>query len=275
MTAVLRGGQWLSGVVTLQSCKGLHYIISIMKACIYPSSSNQRASQPRPASGVSSPRQCSGPDLAGLESLGYKHPFPRGSQTEPQLSPGTAPLLSAACVRAVNRVSREEHGHPGKERSWGARESQGHRKADYLQLGNGNTRASNIRKRSWIISFPNHFGTPRVNSYPQPPTPIPRSQHISFPGCARANFLIFPLLRCSPMIKTGIQTLPPWRGFYHRFHTSVHLSHQAPWYFRRAGGEDPGEGRAPPGWRHFSLRSLNSSSGSRDHPCASPYTIIT
>lgn len=28
------------------------------------------------------------------------------------------------------------------------------------------------------------------------------------------------------MIKTRIETLSPWREFYHRFHTSGHLSHE-------------------------------------------------
>lgn len=68
-------------------------------------------------------------------------------------------------------------------------------------------------------------------------------EQLSCPDVSMYLFLsvhIFPLLYYSPMIKTGIQTLPPQRGFYHRFYSSVHLSHQAPQYCRRAGGEDGG-----------------------------------
>lgn len=90
-------------MVMLQSCRGLHYIFSIIKACIYLSTSKQRASQPRPASGMSSPRQRLGPDLAGAERLGYKQRFSRRSLTELQLLLRTALLLAAACVGAVNR----------------------------------------------------------------------------------------------------------------------------------------------------------------------------
>lgn len=84
------------------------------------------------------------------------------------------------------------------------------------------------------------------DSYQQASTPIHRSRHISFPKCSHADYFIFPLLCYSPVIKTGIETLSPWREFYHRFHTPGHLSHQAPRNCRRAGGEDGGEGRAPP-----------------------------
>lgn len=90
------------------------------------------------------------------------------------------------------------------------------------------------------ICFPNHLGTSQGDSYQQASTPIHRNHHISSPRCAHADYFIFPLLCYSPMIKTGIETLAPWREFYHRFHTSGHLSHQAPRNCR-AGVEDGGK----------------------------------
>jgi len=96
------GGEQLSDTATLQSCKGSPYILSIIKAGIYLSTSTQRSSQPRCASGASSPRQHSDPDRAGAGRSAP--PFSRGLPAEPQLPPGTAPLLPAACVGAVTRA---------------------------------------------------------------------------------------------------------------------------------------------------------------------------
>lgn len=219
-------------------------------------------------------------------------------QGVPNQTPGApqdSPFADCSLHRVHWQREKSRHGHPGKEDSdTGVTGPQ----KDYLQLANSNAKPSNTRNISWI-SFPKHFGTSQGDNYQQAPTPTSRSWHISFPKCARANHFIFPLLCYSPMIKTGIETLSPWREFYHRFHTSGHLSHRAPRNCRRAGGEERGKSGhifaaetptrrraeaaaalaqhgcgllAGPG---SAERSLDPSSASRDFPCVSRYTIIT
>lgn len=104
MTAILRGGELLPDIVMFQSCKGLHHIFSIIKACIYLSASKQWASQPRPTSGVSGPWQRLGSGLAGAERSGHKKVFSKGVTNWTPAAPQDSPFAGCSLCWALYQL---------------------------------------------------------------------------------------------------------------------------------------------------------------------------